>query len=55
MKDFITGPGFTWVILACYGLRLGSHLWGQHWGRASYWFFAIGITISAEFLMRRWP
>ena len=52
---FIMGRGFTWAIITLYSLRCVSYAWGGHWGRAAYWLFALGITVSAEFLIVRWP
>lgn len=51
----LESKGFTYVILTLYGLRCSSYLVTKHYGNAAYWFFAFGITVSAEFLMRRWP
>lgn len=55
MIRFFDGPGFTYAILSLYSLRCVSYALGQHWGRAGYWLCAAGITVSAEFLIRRWP
>ncbi len=55
MIRFIEGPFFTYTIMALYVLRCVTYAYGSHWGRASYWLCALGITISAEFLMKRWP
>jgi hypothetical protein len=52
---WLDGPAFTWAILTLYALRCVSYAFGGHWGRAAYWLCAAGITVSAEFLMRRWP
>lgn len=49
------GRGFTYVILGLYTLRCLSYAYGGHWGRAAYWLCAMGITVSAEFLIVRWP
>lgn len=54
MKIF-EGPLFTYAILSLYTLRCLSYAYGSHWGKMSYWVCAIGITISAEFLIGRFP
>lgn len=55
MSRFLDGPWFTYAILSLYALRCLSYAAGAHWGRAGYWLCAAGITVSAEFLIRRWP
>jgi hypothetical protein len=52
---FCEGKTFTFMILGLYGLRCSSYLATKHYGPASYWLCAFGITVSAEFLMRRFP
>jgi len=49
------GRAFTFVILACYALRCASYAWTGHYGPAMYWASAMAITVSAEFLIPRWP
>lgn len=55
MTRFLDGPAFTYAILALYALRCGSYAFSSHWGRAGYWVGAMWITLSAEFLVRKWP
>jgi hypothetical protein len=55
MMTLFTGKGFTYVIMALYAARCVSYVAGGHYGRACYWLCALGITISAEFLMTKWP
>jgi len=52
MHAFLAGRGFTFAILALYTLRLGSYAIAGDWARAMYWTCALGITVSAEFLIR---
>lgn len=52
---FLEGPAFTYVILALYAARCLSYAGGGHYGRVCYWLCAFGITLSAEFLITRWP
>lgn len=55
MYELLTGKAFTYVILFMYAMRAGTYMASNHWGPASYWICALGITISAEFLIPRWP
>ncbi len=55
MTSILEGKAFTWAILSLYGLRCLSYATTSHWGRAAYWLCAAGITVSAEFLISRWP
>jgi len=55
MVELLLGKGFTYAILALYGLRAGTYIWGGHYGPAMYWVSALCITISAEFLIPRFP
>lgn len=55
IKQWVEGPAFTYCIMALYILRCLSYASGEHYGRAAYWLCALGITISAEFLITRWP
>lgn len=55
MNAFLDGRFFTYAILGLYSLRCLSYLYGAHWGRAMYWVCALGITVSAEFLISRYP
>ena len=55
MIRLLTGPGFTYLIISLYALRCVTYAIGGHWGRAAYWVCALGITVSAEFLIKRWP
>lgn len=58
MKTFyslIESRAFTYAILALYGLRCSSYVFTKHYGPASYWFFAFGITVSAEILIKKFP
>lgn len=52
---FLGGKGFTYVILCLYAARCLSYAVTKHYGPAGYWLCAFGITVCAEFLMRRWP
>jgi hypothetical protein len=49
---FLAGKGFTYCILGLYSRRLLSYAATGEWGRAMYWTCALGITISAEWLIR---
>jgi hypothetical protein len=55
VTTLLTGKGFTYLILGLYLARCLSYCWGGSYGRALYWLCAIGITVSAEFLIARWP
>ena len=55
MIDLIHGKAFTYVILCLYAVRALSYLHGRHLGPAAYWVCAFGITVSAEFLIARFP
>ena len=55
LMEFAGGRGFTFAILALYSLRCLSYAATKHYGPAAYWLCAFGITVSAEFLIRRWP
>lgn len=55
MLELLQGKAFTYAILGLYALRAGSYFSGAHWGPASYWCCAFGITIAAEFLIPRFP
>lgn len=55
LTQFLAGKTFTYIILTLYGLRCVSYASTKHCGPAAYWLCAFGITVSAEFLMRRWP
>jgi hypothetical protein len=55
LMAFLGGKGFTYVILTLYGMRALSYLVTRHYGPAVYWVCAFGITVAAEFLVRRWP
>jgi hypothetical protein len=55
MRALLDGKAFTYCILTLYALRCLSYAAGGHWGRAGYWICAFGITVSAEFLITRWP
>jgi len=55
LAEFAGGRGFTYVILSLYALRCVSYAATKHYGPAAYWLCAFGITISAEFLIRRFP
>lgn len=46
---------FTYTILSLYGLRCLSYFITKHYGPASYWLFAFGITVSAEILIKKFP
>lgn len=52
---WLDGKAFTYAILALYALRCGSYAVTSNWPRALYWLCAIGITVSAEFLIARRP
>lgn len=51
----MNGRGWTYAILALYTARCITYACGAHWGRVAYWLCAAGITISAEFLVTRFP
>jgi len=53
--SWLGGRAFTWAILSLYTLRCGSYALTGHYARALYWLCALGITVSAEFLIARWP
>lgn len=53
--SWLDGKTFTYLIIGLYILRCFSYLYGAHYGRAVYWACAMGITVSAEFLITRWP
>jgi hypothetical protein len=53
MKAFLAGKGFTYAILGLYALRAGGYAVGGDWARVMYWLCAMGITVSAEFLIDR--
>lgn len=55
MIELIHGKFFTYLILGLYLIRATTYLHGRHFGPASYWLCAMGITISAEFLISRYP
>ena len=55
MNELFLGKGFTYIILSLYGLRAASYAFGHHWGPMSYWVCAFGITVSAEFLITKFP
>lgn len=55
MTELLHGKAFTYVILALYAIRCVSYLHGRHYGPAMYWLCALGITVSAEFLVKRFP
>ena len=51
LEVFLAGKGFTYAILALYTLRAASYGWSGNWSRLMYWVCALGITVSAEFLV----
>ncbi len=55
LLSLLEGRAFTYVILTLYALRCLSYVFTKHYGSASYWLCALGITVSAAFLMRRFP
>ena len=55
LVELLGGKGFTYVILALYAARCVTYAATKHYGPAGYWLCAFGITVSAEFLVRRWP
>lgn len=55
MIEFLSGKFFTYIIMSLYAIRSGTYASGGHWGPAGYWLSALFITISAEFLIKRWP
>lgn len=55
LLQLLSGKFFSYLILSLYALRCGSYLFTKHWGPATYWICAFGITLSAEFFIKRWP
>lgn len=55
MIELLSGKAFTYVIMSLYGVRSATYAIGGHYGPAAYWLSALFITISAEFLIKRWP
>lgn len=55
MAEFMEGKFFTYAILGLYSLRAIGYASGGHWGPMGYWLSAMCITISAEFLIARFP
>lgn len=55
MLTLLSGKFFTYLIMSLYAIRCGSYMWTGHYGPGAYWASALCITISAEFLMARWP
>lgn len=55
LKALLDGPAFTYTILSLYALQCVRYSAGGHWGRAMYWLSAAMITVSAEFVTKRWP
>lgn len=55
LHAFLEGRTFTYTILSLYGLRCLSYFVTKHYGPASYWLFAFGITVSAEILIKKFP
>ncbi len=55
VAEFLESKVFTYCILTLYALRCGSYFFTKHYGPGSYWLFAFGITVSAEFLIKRFP
>lgn len=55
MTAFLSGKGFTYLILGLYSARSLSYAAAKSWGPALYWLCALGITVSAEFLIKRYP
>ncbi len=55
MLELLHGKAFTFLILFLYFLRAASYVHGGHYGPAAYWVCAFGITVSAEFLIARFP
>lgn len=53
MKAWLAGKGFTYTILALYALRAMGYAVGADWPRVVYWLCAMGITVSAEFLITK--
>lgn len=54
-RAVLEGPAFSLAILSLYALRCVTYLTGGHLGRAAYWLSAFLITLSVEFLIKRWP
>lgn len=55
MIHLLEGKFFTYAILVLYALRAVGYASGGRWGPMGYWLSAMCITISAEFLISRWP
>lgn len=55
LMTFLESRFFTYVILSLYGMRCLSYLVTKHYGPASYWICAFGITVSAEILIKKFP
>lgn len=55
LRLVLEGPAFSLTILSLYAARCVTYLTGGHFGRAAYWLSAFLITLSVEFLIKRWP
>lgn len=55
MIAFLSGKAFTYVIMSLYAIRSTTYALGGHYGSACYWLSALFITISAEFLIKKFP
>jgi hypothetical protein len=55
LYELMEGRTFTYTILSLYALRCLSYVITKHYGPAAYWFFAFGITVSAEILIKKFP
>lgn len=53
--EILQGNLLTYIILVLFALRAITYAWTSSWGYMIYWLCAFGITVSAEFLIVRWP
>ena len=51
MRAILAGKAFSYAIMSLYLMRAGGYAVGGDWPRVMYWLCALGITVSAEFLI----